>query len=76
MDRPPVLYLTIGMNLQICFMNETASDSESPGSDTEVKPTLQPASLPFVKVSLKLSIVIVTNARLRISQVSVKRLLR
>jgi len=24
-----------GMNLQICFMNETASDTESPSSDTE-----------------------------------------
>lgn len=34
------------MNLQICFMNETASDSESPGSDTEVKSSQPPASLP------------------------------
>ena len=24
-----------GMNLQICFMNETVSDTESPSSDTE-----------------------------------------
>ncbi|XP_075234056.1 schwannomin interacting protein 1 isoform X2 [Lycorma delicatula] len=39
-DRPgkkPSLQarLQSGMNLQICFMNETMSDTESPGSDTE-----------------------------------------
>ncbi|RZC39576.1 schwannomin-interacting protein 1-like, partial [Asbolus verrucosus] len=39
-DRPgrkPSLQarLQSGMNLQICFMNETVSDNESPGSDTE-----------------------------------------
>jgi Schwannomin-interacting protein 1 len=33
--------LTIpGMNLQICFMNETASDTESPSSDSETCPKL------------------------------------
>lgn len=40
MDRPgrkPSLQsrLQSGMNLQICFMNETASDNESPSSDNE-----------------------------------------
>jgi len=40
--------LQSSMNLQICFMNETASDSESPNSDTESK-NQQPASLPYVK---------------------------
>lgn len=39
-DRPgrkPSLQarLQSGMNLQICFMNETVSDTESPNSDTE-----------------------------------------
>ncbi|KAJ4436311.1 hypothetical protein ANN_18942 [Periplaneta americana] len=28
-----------GMNLQICFMNETVSDTESPSSDTETAPS-------------------------------------
>lgn len=28
--------LQSGMNLQICFMNETSSDTESPGSESEV----------------------------------------
>lgn len=28
------------MNLQICFMNETASDTESPSSDSESCPKL------------------------------------
>lgn len=28
------------MNLQICFMNETASDNESPSSDSESCPKL------------------------------------
>lgn len=30
----------LGMNLQICFMNETASDTESPSSDSESCPKL------------------------------------
>lgn len=29
-----------GMNLQICFMNETVSDNESPSSDSETCPKL------------------------------------
>lgn len=33
-------YLISGMNLQICFMNETASDNESPSSDSESCPKL------------------------------------
>lgn len=32
--------LILGMNLQICFMNETASDTESPSSDSETCPKL------------------------------------
>lgn len=36
-----------GMNLQICFMNETASDTESPSSDSESPITeLKHGSLP------------------------------
>lgn len=31
---------SLGMNLQICFMNETASDTESPSSDSETCPKL------------------------------------
>lgn len=33
-----------GMNLQICFMNETASDNESPSSDSESCPKLSKSS--------------------------------
>lgn len=29
-------FTSSGMNLQICFMNETLSDTESPGSEGEV----------------------------------------
>ena len=36
------------MNLQICFMNETASDTESPVSDSET-PTTAPAKPEFEK---------------------------
>lgn len=32
------------MNLQICFMNETASDTESPSSDSESCPKLSKSS--------------------------------
>ncbi|KAG4070745.1 hypothetical protein HA402_010971 [Bradysia odoriphaga] len=44
-DRPtrkPSLHSRLqgGMNLQICFMNETASDNESPSSDSESCPKL------------------------------------
>lgn len=31
--------LQSGMNLQICFMNETMSDNESPNSDSESNST-------------------------------------
>lgn len=34
----------IGMNLQICFMNETASDNESLSSDSETCPKLSALS--------------------------------
>lgn len=33
------------MNLQICFMNETSSDTESPGSENDVSPGSTPTSL-------------------------------
>lgn len=40
-----------GMNLQICFMNETASDTDSPNSDseypvTQTKPVTPPSNKP------------------------------
>lgn len=34
-----------GMNLQICFMNETSSDTESPGSENDTSPGSTPTSL-------------------------------
>lgn len=34
-----------GMNLQICFMNETSSDTESPGSENDASPGSTPTSL-------------------------------
>ncbi|KAL6438982.1 hypothetical protein ACFW04_003777 [Cataglyphis niger] len=37
--------LQSGMNLQICFMNETSSDTESPGSENDVSPGSTPTSL-------------------------------
>ncbi|XP_015429490.1 PREDICTED: uncharacterized protein LOC107186179 [Dufourea novaeangliae] len=37
--------LQSGMNLQICFMNETASDTESPCSENDASPGSTPASL-------------------------------
>lgn len=42
--------MILGMNLQICFMNETMSDTESPNSDSElpikaVSPMKQPSPL-------------------------------
>lgn len=41
--------LQSGMNLQICFMNETSSDTESPSSESP----LEPQSLPPVKTNYK-----------------------
>lgn len=43
--RKPSLHSRLqgGMNLQICFMNETASDTESPSSDSETCPKLSKA---------------------------------
>lgn len=35
----------VGMNLQICFMNETSSDTESPGSENDTSPGSTPMSL-------------------------------
>ncbi|XP_070163947.1 schwannomin-interacting protein 1 homolog isoform X2 [Polyergus mexicanus] len=37
--------LQSGMNLQICFMNETSSDTESPGSENDASPGSTPTSL-------------------------------
>ncbi|XP_033341378.1 schwannomin interacting protein 1 isoform X3 [Megalopta genalis] len=37
--------LQSGMNLQICFMNETASDTESPCSENDASPGSTPTSL-------------------------------
>ncbi|XP_072750286.1 uncharacterized protein Schip1 isoform X2 [Anoplolepis gracilipes] len=37
--------LQSGMNLQICFMNETSSDTESPGSENDTSPGSTPTSL-------------------------------
>nr|XP_012147979.1 PREDICTED: general transcriptional corepressor trfA isoform X1 [Megachile rotundata] len=37
--------LQSGMNLQICFMNETPSDTESPCSENDVSPESTPTSL-------------------------------
>ncbi|XP_011863176.1 PREDICTED: uncharacterized protein LOC105559478 isoform X2 [Vollenhovia emeryi] len=37
--------LQSGMNLQICFMNETSSDTESPGSENDMSPGPTPTSL-------------------------------
>lgn len=34
-----------GMNLQICFMNETSSDTESPASENDTSPGSTPTSL-------------------------------
>lgn len=33
------------MNLQICFMNETSSDTESPGSENDTSPESTPMSI-------------------------------
>jgi len=45
--------LQSGMNLQICFMNETTSDTESPSSDSEctIEKSKQPKSLNHIKSS-------------------------
>lgn len=40
-----VKHLFTGMNLQICFMNETASDTDSPNSDNEY-PVTKPNTPP------------------------------
>lgn len=37
--------LQSGMNLQICFMNETSSDTESPGSENDTSPESTPMSI-------------------------------
>lgn len=42
-----------GMNLQICFMNETSSDTESPGSENDVSPRSTPTSLSSKQLSGK-----------------------
>lgn len=60
-DRPgrkPSLQarLQSGMNLQICFMNETASDTDSPSSDSEHSPGMLPSKVkPSPKQSPRLS---------------------
>ncbi|XP_050453811.1 schwannomin-interacting protein 1 homolog isoform X2 [Cataglyphis hispanica] len=45
--------LQSGMNLQICFMNETSSDTESPGSENDVSPGSTPTSLGSKQLSGK-----------------------
>lgn len=40
-----ILFLFTGMNLQICFMNETPSDTESPCSENDASPESTPTSM-------------------------------
>nr|CAD7451843.1 unnamed protein product [Timema tahoe] len=51
--------LQSGMNLQICFMNETVSDTESPSSDTETisspSKSVSPLSQSYSATSTKVS---------------------
>jgi len=46
MEPLVTLFHLAGMNLQICFMNETLSDTESPSSEGESRTNIIDSSVP------------------------------